>query len=307
MHYYKRNLGDYAKKAGRLSMLQHGAYNLLMDACYDREQFPTLEEAIDWTWASSQEEVEAVEFVLKKFFVLEGEVYIQTRIRDELSEYQAKSEANKQIALERERKRKEATEREEKDTERARSVDDSSTDEHESPPNQEPRTTNQEPLTKNQEEPVPDGTVSAAVPYSAIVDLYHETLSELAQVKLITSKRKAAIRQRHNSIMDKSLDNWRAYFEAVLQSDFLMGRIPDKDWRADFDFLISERAATGVIEGKYHAKTRSATDPIKHQARPPTPGERVAAKRAAAGSPDLGAVVADVGNVRPYLVTGPGR
>ena len=46
MHYYKRNLGDYAKKAGRLSMLQHGSYTLLIDACYDREQFPTLEEAI---------------------------------------------------------------------------------------------------------------------------------------------------------------------------------------------------------------------------------------------------------------------
>ena len=42
MHYYKRNLGDYAKKAGRLSMLEHGSYTLLIDACYDRERFPTI-------------------------------------------------------------------------------------------------------------------------------------------------------------------------------------------------------------------------------------------------------------------------
>ena len=69
MHYYKRNLGDYAKKAGRLSMLEHGAYTLLMDAIYDREIFPTLDEALDWAWARDEAEVAAVKFVLTKFFV----------------------------------------------------------------------------------------------------------------------------------------------------------------------------------------------------------------------------------------------
>ncbi len=57
MHYYKKNIGDYHKKAGRLTMLQHGAYTLLMDSCYDREEFPTLEQAIEWVWASTTEEV----------------------------------------------------------------------------------------------------------------------------------------------------------------------------------------------------------------------------------------------------------
>ena len=62
MHYYERNIGDYHRKAGRLNILQHGVYNLLIDACYDRETFPTLEEAIDWVWAASPEEIEAVKF-----------------------------------------------------------------------------------------------------------------------------------------------------------------------------------------------------------------------------------------------------
>ena len=131
MHYYKRNLGDYAKKAGRLSMLQHGAYTLLIDACYDREQFPTREEAIDWAWASSAAEVEAVEFVLCKFFVLEGDRYVQKRIQEEILEYREKADLNARIAQERETKRKE------KRTERALVVD-------EAPPNQEPLTTNHE-------------------------------------------------------------------------------------------------------------------------------------------------------------------
>jgi uncharacterized protein YdaU (DUF1376 family) len=138
MHYYKRNLGDYAKKAGRLSMLQHGSYTLLIDACYDREQFPTREDAIEWTWASSLAEIEAVEFVLRKFFVLDGGVYVQSRIAEEIAEYHSKSATNKRIATERE------TNRKEKGTNRALVV-------NEPPPNHKPLTINQEPLTKNQE------------------------------------------------------------------------------------------------------------------------------------------------------------
>jgi uncharacterized protein YdaU (DUF1376 family) len=143
MHYYKRNLGDYAKKAGRLSMLQHGAYTLLIDACYDREQFPTRAEAIDWTWASSTAEIEAVDFVLSKFFTLEDDRYVQKRIKEEIAAYHETSETNKRIAAEREAKRKAAL------TDRARSV-------HEAPPNQEPITNNQEPYS------VPKGTGRAS-------------------------------------------------------------------------------------------------------------------------------------------------
>lgn len=88
MHYYKRNLGDYAKKAGRLTILQHGAYNLLIDACYDRESFPTIEEATDWAWASTVEEIEAVKFVLAKFFSVDADgKYIQKRIQEEIEEF----------------------------------------------------------------------------------------------------------------------------------------------------------------------------------------------------------------------------
>ena len=138
MHYYKRNLGDYAKKAGRLSMLQHGAYTLLIDACYDREQFPTMQDAIDWTWASSAAEIEAVEFVLRKFFVLTDGVYVQNRIQQEIAAYRAVSETNARIAREREAKRASSC------TERTRSVNDASRSENEAPPNHKPITNNQE-------------------------------------------------------------------------------------------------------------------------------------------------------------------
>jgi uncharacterized protein YdaU (DUF1376 family) len=109
MHYYKRNLGDYAKKAGRLSILQHGVYTLLLDACYDRERFPTRDEAIEWTWAGSQAEIEAVDFVLSRFFVLEDGRFVQLRVREELAEYHAKAEKNAEIAKAREEKKRNKT------------------------------------------------------------------------------------------------------------------------------------------------------------------------------------------------------
>jgi len=151
MHYYKRNIGEYAKKAGKLSLLQHGVYTLLIDACYDRERFPTEDEAIDWVWAESEEEIAAVKYVLKKFFTLENGVFVQNRIAEELDAYQQTVNNNKRIALEREAKKAERH----RGVNEALTVNDNSVNEslterspevHEPPPKQEP-------LTKNQYKP----------------------------------------------------------------------------------------------------------------------------------------------------------
>ena len=116
----------------------------MLDAIYDREKFPTKDEAIDWLWCSSKEELEALDFVLFKFFQEVDGVFIQQRIKDELDTYAEKCKKNQQIAIDRETRRKEkSTKRAKKSTERAQVV-------HEAPPNQEPRTKNQEPITINQ-------------------------------------------------------------------------------------------------------------------------------------------------------------
>lgn len=157
MHYFKRNIGDYHKKAGRLSMVEHGAYTLLIDACYDRERFPTKEEAIDWCWARTAEEINAVTFVLGKFFDLVEGRYVQQRIQEEIEAYRATALKNKEIAERREEARR--TKREQEDTKRERGV-------NEAPPNHKPLTINQEPedqeqcaanATPGQAEPKPDG------------------------------------------------------------------------------------------------------------------------------------------------------
>ena len=139
-------------------MLQHGAYTLLIDSCYDREEFPTERLAIEWCWASSDEEINAVKFVLNRFFdELEG-IYTQNHIKEDLDKYKKNSEINKRIAIEIERNKREAN------TKREQSVNGSS-------PNQEPLTINQEPLTKKQNK----RKVKTLLPSNFLVD---QTMSE---------------------------------------------------------------------------------------------------------------------------------
>ena len=155
MHYYKRHIGDYAKKAGHLTALEHGVYNLIIDSYYDREQAPTLLEAMRWARARTEEEKSAVLAVLDEFFTLEGDRYQQNRIQDELAAYHSKADKNREIALAREEAKRERDRREQArimDDRRndARYDDDMSTesapDEHEpctpGQPNHKPLTTN---------------------------------------------------------------------------------------------------------------------------------------------------------------------
>ena len=135
-------------------MLEHGAYTLLLDACYDREKFPTKDEAIDWCWARSVEEIAAVEFVLSKLFTFDGRVYVQTTIQESIAHYHEKALKNKQIAIEREEARR--MKREQAVHDRARTV-------HESPPNHKPITKNQEPITNIKENNIGDSGESPIV------------------------------------------------------------------------------------------------------------------------------------------------
>lgn len=98
MHYYKRHIGDYTKKTAHLSPLEHGVYNLIIDAYYDRETAPTVTDAVRWARARTKEEKEAVLGVLDEFFTLTTEGrYEQQRIEDELAEYRKKADKNKAV------------------------------------------------------------------------------------------------------------------------------------------------------------------------------------------------------------------
>jgi len=95
VNYYKRHLGDYARKAGHLSMLEHGAYNLILDAYYDREVPPTRAEAIRFARARSAEEIAAVDVVLAEFFTETDGRYVQGRVEREFEEAAIQADKNR--------------------------------------------------------------------------------------------------------------------------------------------------------------------------------------------------------------------
>lgn len=130
MHFYPRHVGDYARDAGYLTLLEHGAYTVLMDWCYANEQplDPKLVFAI--CRASSRAEKMAVTAVLQRFFQYDGKVWRHKRIEAEIAKYKAKTEKARQSIKARWDKQK--------DTNVLRT-------------NTE-RITNQEPITNNQNE-----------------------------------------------------------------------------------------------------------------------------------------------------------
>lgn len=276
MHYYTRNLGDYAKKAGRLSMLQHGAYTLLLDACYDRERFPTESEAIEWTWASTPEEEQAVRFVLSRFFELQQDgTYVQSRVKEELALFKIGGIQNRLIAISREAKKQ-------KRDELAKACDQlrdeikhaplSKTHEawtdliealiktHEAPPNQEPITNNQEPIVNTDTGVSVVGDAAPDCPHQEIISLYHKTIPTGTAVRVWNSEREKHLRARwRENTKRQNLDWWRKFFEYAAQSEFLTGQTaPTQPGRDPFvvslDWLINPQNFAKVIEGKYHQR-----------------------------------------------------
>lgn len=90
------------------------------------------------------------------------------------------------------------------------------------------------------------------IPFKKIVDLYHEILPMLPRVKLLTAKRRNAVKARWvESPERQSLDWWRKYFTYIATKCHFLHGTNDRNWRADFDFIVRDSGMTGIIEGKY--------------------------------------------------------
>jgi len=221
---------------------------MLMDAIYDREQFPTEDEAIDWTWARTDEEIEAVKFVLRKFFMFENGVYVQSRIQDELNAYKETCEKNARIAKEREEKRKTSkpvvNESTPEKHESCTSGDEACTNRH--------LTNNQEPITNNQYE---DTNVSSgrergesddSPPPKAQPD------SKPATEKQKTSKAKPKDLQEVISYMleqGSTAQEANRFFDYFSANGWLVGKAkaPMKDWHAAVRNWLSRSQQVGPV------------------------------------------------------------
>lgn len=92
MNYYEHHLGDYLRDTAHLSMLEDGAYRRLMDAYYIREQpLPSeLRDVYRLVRASSKQDREAVDVVLREFFQHTDAGWQHKRCASEIARFQDK-------------------------------------------------------------------------------------------------------------------------------------------------------------------------------------------------------------------------
>jgi uncharacterized protein YdaU (DUF1376 family) len=93
VNYYERHLGDYARDAGHLTMLEHGAYTLLLDRYYTTEQGIPEDQAHRICRARTREERAAVDAVLAEFFRVVDGAWHNGRCDREVTKMQAKVKA----------------------------------------------------------------------------------------------------------------------------------------------------------------------------------------------------------------------
>lgn len=93
MNYYERHIGDYARDTAHLTMLEHGAYTLLMDRYYATETGIPADQAHRLARARTRDEKAAVDSVLQEFFTLADGVWKKNRIEREIEKAQAKISA----------------------------------------------------------------------------------------------------------------------------------------------------------------------------------------------------------------------
>ena len=85
--YYNKYVGDYARDTRGLSLVEHGAYNLLLDDYYSNGCLEhSLEQCFRVCMAFEQVERDAVKSVLDKFFIpLPDGGYYHKRVEEEIA------------------------------------------------------------------------------------------------------------------------------------------------------------------------------------------------------------------------------
>jgi predicted phage replisome organizer len=98
---------------------------------------------------------------------------------------------------------------------------------------------------------------SPKIDYQQIVDLYHSICTSYPKVRSLSDARRKAIKARLNTY---SLEEFKTVFENAENSSFLKGK-NDRNWAANFDWLIADKNMAKVLEGNYADRGRKENLP----------------------------------------------
>ena len=112
MNFYKHYIGDYQRDTGHLSLDEHGAYRLMLDAFYATgKPLPADKKALyRLLRAATPIERKAIDFVCAQFWETTSTGLTNARAALEIGKALKQAEINRQIALEREKRKRQKLE-----------------------------------------------------------------------------------------------------------------------------------------------------------------------------------------------------
>lgn len=262
MNFYKRFMGDYAKKTARLTLAQHGAYTLLLDEVYVTEQpLPgDPAELFRICRAMNKAEQEAVRYVADKYFPVGSDgLRHNERAEDELIQAAPALEAARLNGRKGGRPKKEPN---------GILADN---------PVGFQKITQDEPSSKPPHSPDKDKEAKASssaslpdCPHESLIDLYAEHLPDLPQPRKSLwrkSKNAPRLKDRWRWVMtachengdrkgfriattqEAGLEWFDRFFAYVAKSDWLTGK--DGKWSSDLGWLVNAANFEKVVQGNY--------------------------------------------------------
>ncbi len=95
------------------------------------------------------------------------------------------------------------------------------------------------------------------IPYQKIVNLYNDLCPKMNRCMKVSGTRERAVKARYSS--GYALEDFEKLFRLAGESRFLNGG-NERNWRADFDWLVRDANMAKVLEGKYANKEEEKYD-----------------------------------------------
>lgn len=89
-----------------------------------------------------------------------------------------------------------------------------------------------------------------------VVEIYNKYCTNLPQVQKLTEKRSKNI---DSFLKEFSVEQFEEICKKANVSEFLIGQ-NERNWKADFDFIMRTDKATAILEGKYSQKKKDKLD-----------------------------------------------
>lgn len=264
--------GDYRRDTQHLSMLEHGAYYLLLMHCWDQKGPVPLDERRIFAIcnARSNEEMGAVRNILGEYFVRMDDGWYNRRMQIEIERAEALSGKRANAGRMGYEAKAKVLKRKDVQAFAEQVLSNSSASASTPTPTLTPTLT----LTPTENltllpSPAGDsadddhGSGIPACPHAKLVAIYHELLPMLPKIRVGNSNRDAALRARWRQIFSEGhvetaaegVQFFRDYFARVASSKFLTGQAQpkpgSKPFRADLLWLVTASNFAKVIERGY--------------------------------------------------------